>query len=204
MEIPGQNPYIELEASEQLQPGQNFYDQPPFDGVLLQFTEGTNIDISHVRNLLTRLAKGHFFGTDTKRAVIDRFYGEWKNLRQSKLGKEIPNDQMYTYSKALTSIVAGLSEYPYVGEYIYAAFQPGQYRIDGSWVQLKSHWPTPTSYAKWASEKLEREKRLVSYGIEEVFPKDFGQEESVVPTGGNPQARRWRILKASELIPEKR
>ena len=59
------------------------------------------------------------------------------------------------------------------------------------------------SYASWAHKKQASEGKFRLVGIEHVFPQDFAKETPALPqlVGGSRSAqRRWKILKASELI----
>ena len=83
---------------------------------------------------------------------------------------------------------------------------PGQYKHDGTYsLRTSVHFPLPESYAFWVSKKLKAAQNAPLWGIEEIFPQDFGLSDTVIQSKGEKrQNRRWRILKASELVPEKK
>lgn len=208
MEKPTPNNYIEMEAPEQLQPGQNFYAQPPFED-LFRVTGGS-LDAEKLGRCLTylicrttpllytrKLSERHhsisvnpWWLKDTYRYYVKRYgfdSSQFESYREVtlKIGEQL------------------LDDYPYSWQYIRSRLNAQDvYLSDGTLnPRYKSTIDTPT-YAKWVTEKLRREKNQVLKGIEEVFPQDFGQTEQIVPNmGESRQTRKWRILKASNLVP---
>ena len=115
----------------------------------------------------------------------------------------------------LAAIGKSLADYPYWNEYIATQHTQNDYKYDGSYVSqigvgfvltARGRVLTlPESYAKWVTRKMQVKKRQVLLGIDEIFPQNFGEEQVRIPhRGEREETKRWRILKASELIPEKR
>lgn len=182
---------IEIEGPEQLEVGQNFLDQPPFDQALSDEAQKSGISLEELRaEFLDRVKTG--------RTNLDAL-----RARSYKMGPKF---------RAFINVLDALKDYPYIEGYVQSRFNIGLYANDGSWYMRGSGTPSadsmPDSYAKWLPEKIAREKRLgnqVLLGIDQVFPQDFGLSKTGLPEGGSGRIRRrFIILRAAELVPERK
>lgn len=210
MELAGQGDsrFIELEVSEYLGEGQNFYDQPPLGNLIRELSTKDQLNKDKLRACLTSMVANpdRYFLRDGELMhpkIRHRTFLE--NLKGMRAQKFEPGEYE-VYYQAMEELDKLLSEYPFIGEYINTKFDRGIYSQNGNWRGKSGSLFTVTSYAGWLREKALRENNnhsVVLLGIEEVFPQDIGQEGLVIPTGDSPQVRRWRILKAAELIRKK-
>ena len=183
-------------APEQLQVGQNLFDQEPFSSLVRDICGSTGKTSSVVHTFMSLIAKEHFDQTRANpnpqtTTLLRKVY--FSNSVKTK-SEDIPWDYQ-------EKILESLQMYPYLSEYIELHQQYKRYSRNGNPVQAKNYKPTP-SYANWVTQKLQREKRLWLVGIEEIFPQDVGYPVTTQPniTGIKPGSRRYRILKAAELI----
>lgn len=207
---------LELEGPAELEPGQNFLDQPPFGPVLEQIGQTSRIDLSNLRKIYLAIATSSRFTSE----VFNGSPALWGYQRSSfnelfKKGRSlaVERDRRDDYFRAMADIFKLLSDYPYIKDYFQSKFDRGLYGIDGAWNVVASGNPSANiikteSYAKWVTKKQAREGKLnnqVLLGIDEIFPQDFGRSKTgLVGYGVKTQHRRWRILKAAELVSEKR
>lgn len=177
-----QRQVVELEAPITLAEGQNFFDQEPFRTIAAKYAQQQNMPVSHVYEIIGgRLGKDllHNFGSRKRKAEL----------------------------RELSAEIAGeLNEYPYWSDYL-TQFDRDFYNGDGSYRAQRSNKAfVPTeSYAKWTTDKLARESKLKTAGIEEIFPQDFPNNSrdilgALAQGHEKRENRRWRILKAAELV----
>lgn len=210
-----QEKFVELVAPEYLSPDQNLLDQPPFNSIFQETVSQTKITEGGCRILLLGVvgeykAKPEFYGGPedggsehigqqmTECPVrIFRMIQRIRILRKKEFGGLHDFAALVKATKLLGS---ALARFPYWYEYI--SSQKQVYSKKGEPVQDENFSPA-RSYASWAVRKTDRKSRSVLLGIEEVFPQDFSgtTQEPIVPSHGeSSQNRRWKILKASELV----
>lgn len=212
-------PFSVVEASETLEPGQNFYDQPPFKAVIGAVSSKYHLPAERLREIISSLAQlGVPWGVGKSTKATD--------LNSQQLAKKVQNPYDLDvrdvlkqhkvvrgdipYFEALHEIFDKLSEYPYWHNYAVEQKSQPFYRADGTYLEAPklSKIPNfPETYAKYASVKIKRSHNAVLLGIEEVFPQDFKRVSPSLDeptTEGKSQTRRWAILKTSELIKSRR
>lgn len=174
----GQDQFVTVEAPVKIEPGQNLYDQPPFNLVIAHIALTHNLSVEQIKALLAELSKnsdrpgvieklnrnngsGAIFA---ERTILDlRPY--LTSLRMKVDGEELP-----TGIQSARALLRDLAPYPWWFSYVNKNVD-GNFLRDGSW---DGNNPQPVdSYAIWAKKRLERDKAAVSIGIEEVFPQDF-------------------------------
>lgn len=210
--------YIELESPESLARGQDFYDQPPFNDVLQVVSNSSNLPEEVIGYILTRLAKQYRdrsfnAGSPIKDSQelsrkmreydihvddIQAIRGSIRRLRSMRA--KLP---LKDALQAIQQLGIQLEQFPLWAEYVDANLASGIYRSDGTFYQNCLAKSFAESYASWITHRLQREGILVTYGIHEIFPQDFAAEiptDVPVDRGSSRENRRWRILKASELI----
>lgn len=190
--------FHELDAPNNLESGQNFFDQSPFKETVTVVSKQTDITVPRVNNILRSLAqKGASSGPDTTGVTMtsqelsreaQNVYGKVVKdlLAQSEPGK------VDNYRRAIALLANHLADFPYWHDYIVTqCIKIAGYRHDGSYIQ--GHYPNlPETYAKWASDRLKNDQRQKLLGLDDVA--------IVIPTTANRENRKWKILAASELI----
>lgn len=183
---------IQIEAPERLEVGQNLYDQEPFLSLVKSIAQSTGQTLSKLHTAISLIAKVHSMDPKLQTTLL---------LRKAHVS--VRSDSNILWDSQI-KILETLQMYPYLSEYIVQQRQNELYANNGKF--LKHHHgkgePPALSYANWVTQKLEREKLLVSVGIEEIFPKDVSHPVTSQPnvTGLRPANRRYAILKAAEII----
>lgn len=183
--------FIQIEAPERLEVEQNLYDQEPFLSLVKSISQSTGQTLSKLHTAISRIAGPHSMNPKLQTTELLR-----------KVAFVSPESNIFWDSRV--KILEILQMYPYLSEYIVQQRQNQLYANNGKF--LKQHHgkgePPALSYANWVTQKLKREKLLVSVGIEEIFPKDVGYPVTSQPniTGSRPTNRRYAILKAAEII----
>lgn len=199
---------IELEAAPYLRKDQNFYDQEPFSKILPQIAEANQIDLSRLRSSITHIVRRNWYGGPwygMKPEDIDQRLGqsvivdlpEWLRRQGIKTRGDIKK-----YKSAAMQVIDNLTAYPFWVEYL-NTIDISFYQRDGSRKPENNINVPVESYASWVSKKLKLVHNKVLSGIEEVFPQDFSPRSPAMATveqGTLNENRRWRILKAAELI----
>ena len=220
IEQTGKN-FIEIEAQDFLEDEQNFFDQEPFSSVIQEVSENTNTEIAKLRRLLRDYAEAYVYNLHYEeyvlpsRGITTKVQHEPSNLiyidYNRRIRHGINKDDAPVYKKATESVVKTLEDYPFWYEYVDTQRDLGAYSNDGTPKPKRhSRLDKTLTYAHWVTQRIniaKREKdRAVLLGIDEVFPQDFSGEKIDIPqsTGEKKGNRRWRILKASELIPERK
>ena len=188
--------FVEVDAPERLIKGQNLYDQEPFLSLVESIFESSGVTPNKLRTAISLFAKEHRVNPKLQTTALLRKV----NLSVSPTTSILWDSQV--------KILETLQMYPYWSEYIVLKMQDALYFPNGSFSKT-SHGktePPALSYANWVAQKLQREKNLWLVGIEEVFPQDVGHPTTSLPniTGAKSGTRRYRILKAAGIIPEKR
>lgn len=187
--------FIEIEAPERLAKGQNLYDQEPFSSLIQSICDTSRNSPDVVRSGISRYVEFHF---DPRRIDpanlllphikdVDCFLSPYSGTKSISY-----DDRM--------KIIHTLGEYPFWGEYITFFKQNMRFGRNGdSMPQFEKYYekPPPT-YVNWLTQK----QRSWLVGIEEIFPQDVGHPVTSQPniTGVKPGNRRYRILKAAEII----
>ncbi len=210
---------LTLESKDSLDQGEGFYEQPPFNKLVEEARDSFGIEGGVFAHLLTNFSKD--LQAPNRQSVYEKYNSMPTLLRAKRQVSEFfksrsPGDIRKVYGEdvdketlfnAATEVASKLGEFPYWSEYISYKFDINYYDKKGEFKteqMSKSPYennPTPT-YAKWVSDKLAREKRIVTAGIEEVFPQDFSDQSNMRADIGPAQAkriRRYKILKASGL-----
>lgn len=173
--------FVTVEAPVRIEPGQNLYDQPPFNLVIAHVTLTKGLSVEQIKALLAKLSKysgrpelaeeqyrsngsGALFAERTISGLGSRL-----NLGNVTVhGKLIPTREGIQSGMALLRDLA-----PYPWWFSYVRHNVGSLFLnDGSWNQRASPQPVD-SYAIWVQKRLERNQDLVLTGIEKVFPQDF-------------------------------
>jgi hypothetical protein len=205
MEI-GEGPklkFFEIDAPERLENGQGFYDQEPFSTIVGKHSEETGADSLELRYGITRFArtKGLGHAKEATKGVIDP--NTLNSIVADARGYfKLPQKDMGNFAEALKKVIRELAEFPNWLEYVLVQLHRGDYNSAGEFdpkgrVQIG----TPESYGAWVDRKYTTAQRQMLSGIEEVFPQ--GAFQTSVPESyskENAQTKRWRILKASELL----
>lgn len=197
---------IEIEAPEYLKEGQNFFDQEPFRGIIVKLvTEGEGeLDAKIVRNLL--------FNSSLYRKKTVYFASEIGHLIHylAKREKIPPGDERKRFREKYVEVATKLQEklhvYPHLGDYV-STRPPAYYKHNGDYeptAPTAKYLPKRT-YPAWLTEEFRirrLEKRQVLLGIQDIFPVQFtgNQTERVRASGKSAGARKWKILKAAELM----
>ncbi|KKS83407.1 MAG: hypothetical protein UV59_C0040G0004 [Candidatus Gottesmanbacteria bacterium GW2011_GWA1_43_11] len=193
---------VEIEATDGLVEGQNFYDQEPFSTVIAQTAAETQTDPVRLRKILSTFCLRYFkdpadIPSDNK--VTDILTSPKYNpgFEQSYSASFEPG-QKEKYQKAVASIGRLLAPYPSWYAYV-RTMERAYYNRDGSYKENAPRFFSPKTYPKW----LEAESRVrtgsVTFGIKEVFPQDFATESPAIspkpagPTGKKPLHRVYRI-----------
>lgn len=206
--------FTELVAAPFLERGQNFYTQPPFDDAISGRTHRPDLYAPAYRVGLTRLAK--FLerirdGQDDMEAdnpivpldqALGYIYSSMREIGTDRAGAfrrrlgTLPDKTSFT--RSMLDLYRALGEFPWWDSYIVSQLQVGIYRANGDFgtnnAYAREQLPSPT-YANWITEKLPRQRRLISYGVGDVFPEGL-------PTGR--RVRKWHILKTAELVRKRR
>lgn len=205
----GKGSGIEIDVPIILLPGTGFYDQPPFADVFSEVANNFPIDKSKLQVLFTSVARNEprFFTKEwygSPQYHKDRFKDAFESNKKSW---NLDPQQRDLYLSAVCKAIDSMKEFPYISRYVSERFVNSLFAMDGSWqprVKQVNFGGVP-SYANWVTDELKREQQRkagkaisVLAGIEEVSPKDL------TGLGERSQTRRWRILKASNLVPERK
>lgn len=199
---------IELEAAPYLRKDQNFYDQEPFSRILPQIAKANQIDLSLLRSSISYIVKYRVYGRSwyglnptemdiRLRESVVIYLQEWLRHHGIKASGDAEK-----YRSATMQVIDQLADYPFWPEYL-NTIETGFYNRNGSPKPEKNNDMPADSYASWVSKKLKLVHNKVLSGIEEVFPQDFSPRSPAMATveqGTLNENRRWRILKAAELI----
>lgn len=199
-------PYIELEAPEHLVPGQNFYDQTPFAQTAADIAKSNGRSVDEIRKIISHLAT---FTPKLLKEKIDLTHLLRIYQIQGSLGRPIRELTAIQQRRIIADTAEKLQVYPFWYEYVFF-LRESMYQYDGNERKNYKRMSTqeePSSYVAWVSKKIAAENRFKSLGIEEVFPQDFAgisPTHAPTPQGMKPENRRWRILKAAEIVRDKR
>lgn len=212
--------FLEMDGSEQLIPGQNFYDQQPFNEIHTSVSNELNISIDKLRFISTQCSRIMYAANSNASKEDTLEWNLYQKYRRSQKLSDTFKSMLYTlkkryrlkstesenYRDAIIKTATLMGKYPYLDEYLIQRDKK-YYNNDGTFKEGRygGKFYLPESYAFWVSKKISTAKNQVSAGIEEVFPQDFGKSETTLPGKSKKrETRRWKILKASEFIPEKR
>lgn len=185
----GGNPqqYIEMEAPDFLEEGENFFSYPPFSMVIKALAEQTvfeSVDLGRLINYLS---------SSPDRLEPDSIERAVEFVRRGKEG-------MYPKSaarKGIRSLTIALSPFPDWNEYVKTRQLGGQYKDDGTYnLQRKSFTPTP-SYPAWLAERIRIDRSLAMRGVlMEVFSQQLGGaslSDAVGQSGRGSVRKKWVI-----------
>jgi len=102
----------------------------------------------------------------------------------------------------LQEITQKLCNFPHWNQYVVNQLDIRSYSYDGE-ARKASVGFEPESYLRWISRSEEMKRRSKLLGISEVFSQDFSEESPAMPKQQESKRRvnrRWKILKASELV----
>lgn len=200
------NPDQKPKIKETLEPGQNFYDQIPFQRVITEAAASTATDISRLRGALTSIARlgatkqnsGALKGEDLTPEQLSQKVNSPHDL---DVKDALGNARIYKstnpeYVLALRTIVDKLKRYPLWHNYITEQL-PGFYNNDGTPREIptaKAASAQPDSYTKYFLTKTKASRAAFLKGIEEVFD----QKATSLAQGKSPTARQWAQRKAAE------
>ena len=203
---------LDIEAPPTLRAGQNFFDQPPYYNVIESISAATSLEKDKLRKLLYSSST---IGSQSSNSNSTMTSQDLSKLLQIPPGynetvRRVIKNHMEKGSRnkiigAVAEIGRQLEKYPFWHEYIITQLTHYDYRHDGSPVSTREKPESnfPETYAKWASEKSQKEARLMLTGIKDIFPQDFATETPSkgpnMPRGERPSTTRLRILTASEL-----
>ncbi|OGD86654.1 hypothetical protein A2Z23_01895 [Candidatus Curtissbacteria bacterium RBG_16_39_7] len=193
--------FVEIEAKPFLEKGQNFFDQEPFKVTVGQVARQTSLTEERIRHLI------HFFANSMGRED-EKFKKELK-MKTRYTGGEIEKRHLIQLisktlpgreknQEALTLAVTQLDQFPLWDEYVRTQ-KDHYYSPDGTFLAQYEHtWFPQETYASWVTKLQKRRHALKAVGIEEVFP------EKAPVRGKRSNNRRWKILRAAELVPKRR
>lgn len=206
--------FIDLDAPSELEEGQNFFDQPPFNILSEEVATRFPVQAETLRRTIPRTARESWRlaqpqGNPWDYESIARTIRVREFIEGLQYSTKMRDIDFEVFREALLTFYGQLNEFPYWAEYVRFKRDPGIYKTDGTYAPRNPNMvyvPAP-SYARFASERLEREPNLRLGGIELIFP-DTQQEQiravNAPALGKGREWRYWRLMKASELIPEKR
>lgn len=175
--------FVEIETTEELSEGQNFYDQEPFSSAIAQTVTESETDPSRLRKILTVFCGKQFSDTEDlpkDAKVLDILTNPKYNPEYAKLySKYFEPGQSEKYRKAMAILGHLLAPYPNWYQYV-RTIERAYYNQDGSMRETLPHYIPQKSYAKWLSQKPKTIGPGVTFGIEEVFPQDFAKESPAV------------------------
>lgn len=160
--------FMGIDAPKRLKAGQNLYDQEPFLLLVNSVSETTKRSKDKVHFAISSLAIEHFnrIGEDPKFQLMQLLRDKGRiimgNLRIS------PNEGL--------KMLEALEKYPYWPEYISQHLSSRKYNYNGDfqkYAQQTGEKPA-LSYANWATQKLQLEKRMRLVGMEEIFSQGNG------------------------------
>ena len=201
--------YLTLVAPERVQ--DNIYNQEPFEPVIANASISTVTNNTVVRSMLTYVIRSF---------PVEKIDSQLENpdilrtrnnqvLRAGikRYGDSV--DRLADYCQALGLIYTDLEEYPYWIQYL-KLFLNNSYRASGDINTYKvagGSESSDPSYARWVTREVPSILRSQLAGIDTVLPDSF-PADSLRPENVRPNRTRirqkWSILKASEIIPEKR
>ncbi len=192
---------IEIESPEYLEDG--LYSQPPFDTVLPQAAQKTQVDQDKLASILTSTALAHNQETPGELSAImsTPYRLQYLELRNFFKRLKIRANERNPYYAALGLVGKNLTEYPYWDQYISVNYNFALFKADGSRTKTAPTIQTPT-YANWVTGKLERIAREPLVGLEEVLPAGFPEDSLGQPPIRKDKPignRKWQIIRASEL-----
>lgn len=210
--------FLELDAPEMLTLDQNLFEQPPFDIILQDISAQTGVATNTLRGFLTSVSRKYTTEVGRnrdKQITSPELSLQMQMFREGQvydgtIGADF-NSILFRHGpitqaeiEAIRKLGVALGEYPYWSDYIRTHSHFGYRTINGT--PIKSLINPEETYAKWVVHKLSSRSDARLLGIHEIFPQDFSVESptqvplSQTTKGGH---RRWQILKASNLIPEK-
>lgn len=188
-----------IEAPEFLAFHQHVMDQEPFASVVTNIQEQTGIKdddyLAYIRNALkwgiglpSLSSITHSEGEKKKPFWYSDFLFRIKSYARTK-----NIDKNLLHPELILEEASKLSEFPEIRTYV--TDYEFTHRYDNE--QGYNAVPTP-SYAKWASDKIMREKRLISAEIRSLI---FGETDSLQTKiqGHKPGWKHWAIRKATEI-----
>lgn len=197
---------LEIESPEYLEDG--LYSQPPFDTILSQAAQNTQVKRDELASILTSLALAHNRETPGELSAImtNPYQLRYLELRAFFKRLKIRSNERSPYYQALGLVGENLTEYPYWDEYIKDNYNFALFKADGTRTKTAPTIQTPT-YANWVTRKLERLATEPLIGLEEVLPAGFPGDSLEHPSIRRDKPignRRWQILRSSELIQPQR
>jgi hypothetical protein len=204
-------PELTVDAPDYLEFGQNLYDQEPFSLVIADIQGQTGIQEGVFRNAVGRVITDQLEKA-RKLAEENRDYVEenadipiQELIANYNLYRVIPINMRQRMEGIFKKGIGKLLEYPHIVDYVGERVNQGYYNKTGVFKssynkQLYSINPTK-SYPKWLSDRLAREKRIMSLEVRSlVFEDTAGPRVKIEESGHKPGWKRWAIIKASELI----
>lgn len=222
---PQQNSLFEFDAPEVIEEGMNFYDQPPFTQLTSKIYEELDIPAEAIRGILSTACKSNDVRLMTDEEVMTKLHSAFSNdtyamyhgssLRY-RISKYIPaersNDKNIVYRQLYTILREVDNVYPFWAEYISSKKMPQFYKPDGTYIpptktgKYYDFTPIP-SYAKWVTQKLEREKKLKLSGLEDLLPRSPTSSDELVEetrsSGHHRGWRRWKIPFSHDILPKR-
>lgn len=165
-----------------LKPGQNFYDQAPFRGLIATLCASTGSDAAQVRGVLTRLAK---LGTDftpgvkgeqmTAEQLAEKVADPY-DLRIRYLFRSLGVSKDHALNGGIRALVGDLSKYPHWHEYVSEQLVPKLYLTDGTFLDSSGKQLPAETYRRYL---LTKGKGLAK-GLEVVFPQAFSGRSTYI------------------------
>lgn len=213
-----------IDAPEYLSFGQNLYDQSPFDGVVRRLQGGLRLDESYesfYRLILTKSLSNPDFTKPVYgwQQVMSTGNVTRTNVMRILDDKQIPYKRLSRESRpwvatVIAAEILALLEFPFIGEYVRNQTEPPQSAYSKSGIPYsysnssnfkfdeRSQPSTATkSYARWLSDQVQREGRMLSLEVRSViFADDETSPASAARKSGHRKGwRRWAILKSTEI-----
>lgn len=190
-----------IEAPPLLSEGEDFYSQEPFKSVVEDASSKFGISQEKTKAEISFIAKGKHWWS--KPAEDHPDYKRWTSY-EAMLSRARPYVQYFREA---------LEPYPYWYEYVATFLDASFYANDGTFrvaQNVKKPFNGTVTYANWVTKKLRREALKQQAAIDEVlketFPDFFGQPQTSLynVTGRKRRSRYWGLMKATNLVPEKR
>lgn len=191
-------------TTERLEPGKNFYEQPPFENILENVSGKTSVNVEELRRLLHILTSNTSFkefktSQELTQAMRIGFVGA-----RSEVLAEKERANRTAYDEGVKEMGEQLLEYPYWMEYIKLNrsefyLPDGSPRPEGQRSTFISSI-TALSYGKWAEDRMARDYRFNLRDLEEVLPQGFETQPNLPSAPKSSQVRKaYRVIKATEL-----
>jgi hypothetical protein len=206
---------VQLEAPPYLEPGQNIFDQPPFNTLTDISSQRSNIPVEHLRKILRSIAcslsRWNEYNSRLPQKELetlkDRSDVEAISRTLHTLGVK-DKSVRDKYKQVAGAMKAALKPWPGWQAYIRLMLEKeveyndtGAYMVKNAQEGLLPEQTAP-SYANWIVHEQNAESRTKLTGLEESLPS-IETSATVSSNAEKPIRRRYSILLNSDLITRK-